>query len=55
VIQSRWIKRAGHVEHIREKKNVYSVLMGKNLGKRQPGRPRHRWKTIQKWVLRHKM
>jgi len=49
------MKRAGHVEHIREKRNVCRVLMGKNLGKRQPGRPRHRLMTIQKWALRHRM
>jgi hypothetical protein len=48
------MKRVGHVKHIREKRNVYRVLMGKNLGKRQPGRPRHRL-TIQKWSLRHRM
>jgi len=49
------MKRAGHVEHIREKRNVYRVLMGKNLGKRLPGRPKRKWKTIQKQVLRHRI
>jgi len=49
------MKRTGHVEHIREKRNVYRALMGKNLGNRQPGRPRHRLTTIQKWALRHRM
>jgi hypothetical protein len=49
------MKRAVHVDHIREMRNVYGVLIGKNLGKRQPGGPRHRWKTIQKWVLGHRM
>jgi hypothetical protein len=26
-----------------ERRDVYSVLVGKSEGKRLPGRPRHRW------------
>jgi hypothetical protein len=36
----RW---AGHVTQIREKRNVYRLLVGKPEGKRPLGRPRRRW------------
>jgi hypothetical protein len=36
----RW---AGHVARIREKRNVYRLLVGKPEGKRLLGRPRRRW------------
>jgi hypothetical protein len=36
----RW---AGHVIRIGEKRNAYTVLVGKTLGKRLLGRPRRRW------------
>jgi len=36
----RW---AGHVAHMGEMKNAYSILLGKPEGKRPLGRPRHRW------------
>jgi len=36
----RW---AGHIAGIGEGRDVYRVLVGKPEGKRQLGRPRHRW------------
>jgi hypothetical protein len=39
--------RKGHVAHIREKRHVYSVLIGKPKGKRSLGRPRHRRDDIR--------
>jgi hypothetical protein len=40
----RW---AGHVEHMGEVRNAYSILFGKPDRKRPLGRPRHRWKDIR--------
>ena len=34
----RWV---GHVAHIGEIRGIYRVLVGKPVGKRQLGRPRH--------------
>jgi hypothetical protein len=36
----RW---AGHVARIREKRNAYSLLVGKPEGRRPLGRPKRRW------------
>jgi hypothetical protein len=36
----RWV---GHVERMGEKRDVYSLLVGKPEGKRPPGRRRRRW------------
>ena len=33
----------GHVAHMGERRGVYMVLVGKSEGKRQLGRPKHRW------------
>jgi len=33
----------GHVAHMGEERGVYSVLVGKPVGKRPLRRPRHRW------------
>jgi len=43
VIKSRRIRWAGHVAHMGEEREVYSVLVGKTEGKRPPGKPRRRW------------
>jgi hypothetical protein len=43
IIKSRRMKWAGHVARMGEKKNVYRLLVWKPEGKRQLGRPRHRW------------
>jgi hypothetical protein len=42
-IKSRRMRWAGHVAHMGEGRNVYTVFMGKPEGKRPVGRPRHRW------------
>jgi hypothetical protein len=42
-IKSRRMRRAGHVAHIGEERNVYRVLMGNPEGKSPLGRPRSRW------------
>jgi hypothetical protein len=36
------LKRAEHVAHMREKRNVYRVYVWKPEGKRPLGRPRHK-------------
>jgi hypothetical protein len=36
----RW---AGHVARMEEGRGVHKVLVGKPVGKRPLGRPRHRW------------
>jgi hypothetical protein len=43
IIKSRRIRWAGHVARIGEKRNAYSLLVGKSEGKRPLGRPRRRW------------
>jgi hypothetical protein len=39
-MRMRW---AGYVARMREKRNVYRLLVGKPEGKRPLGRPRRRW------------
>jgi len=43
VINSRRMRRAGHVARMGEERGVYRVLVGKPEGKRTLGRPRRRW------------
>jgi hypothetical protein len=43
IVKSRRIRWAGHVARMGEKRNVYSLLVGKPEGKRPLGRPRRRW------------
>jgi hypothetical protein len=43
IINSRRMRWAGHVARMREKRNVYRLLIGKPEGKRPLGRPRRRW------------
>jgi hypothetical protein len=43
IIKSRRMRWAGHVARMREKRNVYRLLVGKPEGKRPLGRPRRRW------------
>jgi hypothetical protein len=52
MIKSRRILWAGHVEQMRDKKNVYRILVGKLEGKRPLGRPRRRWEDNVKMDLR---
>jgi hypothetical protein len=42
IIKSRRMRWAGHVARMGEKRNVYSLLVGKPEGRRPLGRPRHR-------------
>jgi hypothetical protein len=42
IIRSRRMRWAGHVSRMGEKRNAYSLLVGKPEGKRPPGRPRRR-------------
>jgi hypothetical protein len=48
LIKMRW---AGHVAHLRERRGVYRVLVGKPERKRLLGRPKHRWKDKIKMDL----
>jgi hypothetical protein len=43
IINSRRMRWAGHVARMREKRNVYRLLVGKPEGKRLLIKPRHRW------------
>jgi hypothetical protein len=43
IIKSRRMWWAGHVARMKEKRNVYRLLVGKPEGKRPLGRPRRRW------------
>jgi hypothetical protein len=43
VITLRKMRWAGHVARMVERRGVYRVLAGIAEGKRQLGRPRHRW------------
>jgi len=39
----RW---AGYVVHMGDRRGICRVLVGKSEGKRQLGRPKHRWEDI---------
>jgi hypothetical protein len=43
IIKSRRMRWTGHVARMGEKRNVYTLLVGKPEGKRPLGRPRRRW------------
>jgi hypothetical protein len=43
IMKSRMMRWVGHVARMREKRNVYRLLVGKLDGKRPLGRPRRRW------------
>jgi hypothetical protein len=43
MIESRWMRWAGYVTRIAEKRNAYRILVGKLEGKSLLGRPRCRW------------
>jgi hypothetical protein len=43
IIKPRRMRWAGPVARMGEKKNVYRLLVGKPVGRRPLGRPRHRW------------
>jgi hypothetical protein len=52
VIKSRRMRLAEHVTRMGEKRNAYRILVGKPEGKRPLGRPRRRWWTILKCILK---
>jgi hypothetical protein len=43
IMKSRRMRWAGHVVRIGEQRHAYRLLVGKPVGKRPLGRPRHRW------------
>jgi hypothetical protein len=43
IIKSSRIRWVGHVARMEEKRNAYTLLVGKPEGKRPLGRPRRRW------------
>jgi len=51
VIKSRRMRRAEHVARMGERRGLYRVLVGKPEGKRQLGRPRHRWEDNNKMAV----
>jgi hypothetical protein len=50
--KSRMMKLAGHAIRMGEKRNAYSILVGKPEGKRALGRTRRRWVNNTKMDLR---
>jgi hypothetical protein len=51
-IKSRRMRGAGDAARMGEKRNAYRVLVGKQEGKRPPGKPRRRWVDNNKIYLR---
>jgi hypothetical protein len=51
VIKSRRLKWEGHVAPMGERRGAYRALVGKPNGRRQLGRPRHRWENNIKMDL----
>jgi hypothetical protein len=51
VTKARRMRWVGHVVRMGERRGVYRVLVGKPEGKRQLGRPRHRWEDNNKMDL----
>jgi hypothetical protein len=52
IIKSRRMVWVGHVARMGEKRNAYTILVGKPEGKRPLGIPRHRWVDNIKMDLR---
>jgi hypothetical protein len=52
MINSRKMRRAGHVARMGAKMNAYRILVGKPEGKISLGRPRRRWVDNIKMDLR---
>jgi hypothetical protein len=51
IMKSRRMRWAGHASRMWEKRNVYSLLVGKPEGKSPQGRPRRRWLDNIRMVL----
>jgi len=47
MIKSRRIKWAGHVDHMRDRRDAYRIFVRRPDGKRPLGSPRCRWDSIQ--------
>jgi hypothetical protein len=47
MIKSKWLRRAGHVARMGEKRNASKMLVEKPEEKRPVGRPRRRWEDIR--------
>jgi hypothetical protein len=45
VIETRRMRWAAHMVHVRERRDAYKVLMRRPEGKRPLGRPRRRWES----------
>jgi hypothetical protein len=52
MIKSKRMRWAGPVAKNGEKTNAYRILVGKPIGQRPLGRPRHRWMDNIKIALR---
>jgi hypothetical protein len=52
MIKSRRMRWAGHVARMREKRNVYKILVGKPEGERPLGRLRRKWEDNIKMDIR---
>ena len=52
VMKSRRMRWAGRVAHMKERRGIYRVLVGKPGGKRPLGRPRPKWEDNIKIELR---
>jgi hypothetical protein len=52
IIKSRRMRWVGHVARMGEKRNAYTILVGKSEGNSPLGRPRRRWVDNIKMDLR---
>jgi hypothetical protein len=52
MIKSRRMRWAGHIARMGERRDAYSILVGKTERKRPLGRPRRGWLNNIKIVLR---
>jgi hypothetical protein len=52
LINSRKMRRAGHVARMGEMRNVYSIFVRNPRGRKPLGRPRRRWKDNIRMYLR---
>jgi hypothetical protein len=51
IIKARRMIWAGHVARMGEKRNAYRLLVRTSEGRRQLGRPRHRWVDNIRMIL----
>jgi hypothetical protein len=55
MIKSMWMRWAGRVTQMVEKRNAYRIFVGKPDGMRPLGKQRHRWVDNIKMDLRNRM